>query len=232
MASVSINKLGSLVLEPNGTIDIGPLPAPFGFEGPFTSAADYFLSWAAHAEFGNLDFLHGRLEDNDGLRSLKQAVISFPSRLKSAVEKRSPRNPTGYENRYPIVHRDFLLHNILFDDTYNIVGVIDWEFAHSAPLEVFAALTNMYSCFDSNTLRAVTDRDDEGRQYIEDVMEEEKDIGQGCKLSKSFGSILGDIGLCMTYFEEGRAVSFGKLLDRYESETIEIDPNSLEIQTK
>ncbi len=232
MASASINKLGSLVLGPNGTIDIGPLPASFGFEGPFTSAADYFLSWVAHAEFGNLDFLHGRLEDNDGLRSLKQAVTSFPSRLKSAVEKRSPRNPTSYENRYPIVHRDFLLHNILFDDTYNVVGVIDWEFAHSAPLEVFAALTNMYSRFDSKTLRAVTDRDDEGRQYIKDVMEEEKDIGQGCKLSKSFGSILGDIGLCMTYFEEGRAVSFGKLLDRYESETIEIDTNSQEPQTK
>jgi hypothetical protein len=57
---------------------------------------------------------------------------------------------------------------------------------------------------------------------------EEKDIGQGCKLSKSFGSILGDIGLCMTYFEKGRVVSFGKLLDRYESKTIEIDSNSLE----
>ncbi|KAF4627968.1 hypothetical protein G7Y89_g10190 [Cudoniella acicularis] len=203
MATASINKLGSLVLGPNGTIDIGPLPASFGFKGPFTSAADYFLSWAAHTKFGNLDFLHGRLEDNDRLRSLKRAVISFPSRLKSAVEKRSSRNLTAYENRYPIVHRDFLLHNILFDDTYNVVGVIDWEFAHSAPLEVFTALTNMYSCFDSKTLHAVTDRDDEGRQYIKDVMDE--DIRQGCKLSKTFGSILGDIGLCMTYFEGGKS---------------------------
>lgn len=148
------------------------------------------------------------------------------------MEKRLSRNPTAYENRYPIVHRDFLLHNILFDDTYNIVGVIDWEVAHSAPLEVFTALTNIYSCFDPKTLHAITDRDDEGRQYIKDVMHEEKDIRQGCKLSKAFGSILGDIGLCMTYFEEGRAVLFGKLLDRYESETIEIDPNSVEPQTK
>ena len=214
MATASISKLGSLVLRPNGTIDIGPLPATFGFEGPFTSEADYFLSWAAHAKFGNLDFLRGRPEDNDGLRSLKRAATSFPSRLKSAMEKTSSRNPTTCENRYPIVHRDFLLHNILFDDTYNVVGVIDWEFAHSAPLEVFAALTNMYSRFDSKTLHAVTDSDEEGRQYIEDVMDE--DIRQGCRLSKTFGSILGDIGLCMTYFEEGRAVSFGELLDCYE----------------
>lgn len=219
MATASINKLGPLVLGPNGTIDIGPLPASFGFEGPFTSAVDYFLSWAADAKFGNSGFLRSPFEDNDGLRSLQRAVISFSSRLKSVVEKRSPRNPTAYENRYPIVHRDFLLHNILFDDTYNLVGVIDWEFAHSAPLEVFTALTNMYSYFDSKTLHAVTDGDEEGRQYIEDVKDEE-DIRQGCKLSKTFGSILGDIGLCMMDFEEGRAVLFGELLDRYESETI------------
>jgi hypothetical protein len=95
------------------------------------------------------------------------------------------------------------------------VGVIDWEYAHSAPFEVFAALTNMYSRFDPKALRAVSDGDEEGRQYIKDVMDEEKGI-QGRKLSKAFGNILGDIGLCMTYFEEGRAASFGKLLDRYE----------------
>jgi hypothetical protein len=216
MATALISKLGSLVLGPDGTIDIGPLPASFGFEGPFTSAADYFLSWAAHAKFGNLDFLRDVLEDNDGLRSLKRAVISFPSRLKSAMEKTTSTNLVTCENRYPIVHRDFLLHNILFDDTYNVVGVIDWEFAHSAPLEVFAALTNMYSHFDAKTLHTVTEDHEEGRQYIEDVLDEEKDMPQGCRFSNTFGSILGDIGLCMMHFEEGRAVLFGELLDRYE----------------
>ena len=215
MATASISKLGSLVLGPSGTVEIGPLPASFGFEGPFFSEADYFLSWAAHARFGNLDFLHSRQEDDDRLRNLKQAVVSFPSRLKSAV-KTSLENSISCENRYPIVHRDFLLHNILFDDAYNVVGVIDWEFAHSAPLEVFSALTNMYSRFDSKTLHAVPDSDNEGNEYIEDIVDEEYRIGHGCKLSKTFGSILGDIGLCMTYFEEGRAVSFGGLLDRYD----------------
>jgi hypothetical protein len=214
MATASVCKLGSLVLGPKGTIDIGPLPASFGFQGPFTSTADYFLSWAAHAKFGNSDFLRVRLEDGDKLRSLKQAVISFPSRLKSAVEKKLSR--ISNENGYPIVHRDFLMHNILFDDTYNVVGVIDWEYAHSAPFDVFAASTNMYSCFDSTMLHAVSDRDEEGRRYVEDVIDEEKDIRQGSKPSEAFGSILGDIGLCMTYFEEGRAALFGELLDRYE----------------
>lgn len=71
MATASISRLGSLLLGPNGTIDIGPLPASFGFEGPFSSEADYFLSWAAHAKFGNVEFLRGRQEDNDRLRTLK-----------------------------------------------------------------------------------------------------------------------------------------------------------------
>lgn len=109
-------------------------------------------------------------------------MISFPSRLKSAVEKKLSRSPTTCENGYPIVHRDFLLHNILFDDVYNIVGVIDWEYAHSTPFEVFAALTNMYSRFDPEALRAVSDGDEEGRQYIKNVIDEEKGI-QGRKLS-------------------------------------------------
>jgi hypothetical protein len=81
---------------------------------------------------------------------------------------------------------------------------------------VFAALTNMYSRFDLKTLYAVPNTDKEGRRYVKDVVDEEKDIGQGCKLSKTFGSILRDIGLCITYFEEGRAVLFKELLDCYE----------------
>jgi hypothetical protein len=38
---------------------------------------------------------------------------------------------------------------------------------------------------------------EEGKQYIKDIMHEEKDIRHGCKPSKAFGSILGDISLCI-----------------------------------
>jgi aminoglycoside phosphotransferase (APT) family kinase protein len=213
MAAAPVQKLGSLLLASDGTIDIGPLPASFGFKGPFPSMSDYFLSWSVHSTFGNSEFLRPRPEDNDNLRRLKQAVTSFPSRLKSVVEKGSPNALTSCRDGYPIVHRDFRPHNILFDDEFNIVGVIDWEFAHSAPFEVFAALTNMYSRFDAKTLHVVPDTE-EGRQYIEDVKDKERDTG----LSMAFGSILGDIGVCMTHFEEGSAVLFGELLDRYENE--------------
>jgi hypothetical protein len=93
--------------------------------------------------------------------------------------------------------------------------MIDWEYIYSALFKVFAALTNIYSCFDSKTLYMVTNTDKEGKQYIEDVVDKEKDIGQGRVLSKTFGSIIGDIGLYITYFEQGRAVLFDELLDCY-----------------
>ena len=73
---------------------------------------------------------------------------------------------------------------------------------HSALLEVFAGLTNIYSFFDSKTLQAVTDTDEEGRQYVADIKNEEKDMRQSSRLSQSFGSILGDIGLYITLVEE------------------------------
>ncbi|WEW56137.1 hypothetical protein PRK78_001572 [Emydomyces testavorans] len=208
MATASISKLGSLILKPNGKIDIGPLPSSFGFEGPFTSEVDYFVSWATHAKFGNPDFLHTKSEDNS-LQKLKQDVMLFPAGLRSVVEKRLLSNSSSSEHRYPIVHRDFELHNILFDDSFNIVGVIDWEFAHSAPMEVFAVLTNMYSRFDSTRLHVVTDS-----EYIKEVRSKDLAVRQGCKLAGTFGSIWGDVGMCMVHFEEGIALPFGQLLNR------------------
>jgi hypothetical protein len=142
-------------------------------------------------------------------------VILFLLYLKSVVEKKLLRNPTTCENGYRIVYRDFLLYNILFNNIYNIIGIIDWKYVYSVLFKVFATLTNIYSHFDPKALRTVSDRDKEGRQYIKDIMDKEKGI-QGRKLSKVFGNILGDIGFCITYFEERRAVLFGKLLDYYE----------------
>lgn len=197
-----MSRLGCLILKPDGGIDIGPLPAAFGLEGPFRSTADYFLSWAAHnTSFKNLH----RLREP----SLRRAAESFPRRLKSAIEHLIP---AGHSSNYPILHPDFLMHNILLSDEYEIVGVIDWEYAHSVPIEVFAARTNMYAGFDPN--RAALDWGDEGAQYLADVAEKERDMSSSHRLSQAFGSLLGDIGLCMQFFEEGTAVPFDTVLDR------------------
>lgn len=205
LSNATLDKLGCLILKSNGNIDIGPLPAHFGFKGPFDSIADYFLSWTMHnTSFKNL----AQLKDPKLIR----AAESFPHRLKLATETLMP---TRNSCNYPIVHPDFLMHNILLDDRYEVVGVIDWEFAHTAPIEVFAARMNMYASF--NPQRASLDLKEEGKQYVGDIacMEAGMDVSQ--KLSETFGSILGDIGLCMQFYEEGRALAFDSMLDRAES---------------
>ncbi|KAF1948850.1 hypothetical protein CC80DRAFT_540719 [Byssothecium circinans] len=181
LADASLSKLGSLVLKPNGDTDISPLPASFGFEGPFHSMADYFFSWADH----NTSF-----KNSHQLRepSLRQAADSFPRRLRSTVEKVIP---AGHSSNYPIVHPDFQMHNLLLNDEYEIVGVIDWEHAHSAPIEAFAARTNMYAWFDAK--HAALGWNEEGTQYLADIADKEQSMDLSQKLSKTFGSLLGDL---------------------------------------
>ncbi|KAG8415435.1 hypothetical protein J3458_009282 [Metarhizium acridum] len=203
-SNAPLDKLGSLVLKSNGDIDIGPLPSQFGFKGPFDFMTDYFSAWAAHnAEFKNIC----RLKDMQLIR----ATESFPQRLKLMSNARMIAKTS---RNYPIIHPDFQMHNLLLDDSYDIVGVIDWEFAHTAPVEIFAARMNMYASLDSQgeTINLV----DEGKQYIADIADTEMNLNPSCRLSGTFGSILGELGLCMHFYEEGIALSFNRVLDRAE----------------
>lgn len=217
MASASLDKLGTLTLESEGKFPIGPLPASFGSSGPYTSSADYFISWAENAKFRNPNFLLPQPEDDTEIQKLKQATLSFPGLLKLTIVNQSSEHLSAYEGIYPIVHGDFLLHNLLFNEAFEVVGVIDWENSHSAPLEVFAAATNMFSHFNPKTLRVNFHENQQGLQYIEDVKAKEKHLCQESGLSKAFGSLLGDIGMCMARFEAGTMVLFGELLDRYKA---------------
>jgi aminoglycoside phosphotransferase (APT) family kinase protein len=85
----------------------------------------------------------------------KLEVKCFPVSLARTVKAKPP--PTSSSKGFPLIHWDFLLHNVLLDDQFNIVGLPDWENTYSAPFEVFVAHTNMYSHFDSKTLRMVPD---------------------------------------------------------------------------
>ncbi|KAJ4309323.1 hypothetical protein N0V84_011562 [Fusarium piperis] len=123
LLDTSVERIGRLTLDPSGNVDIGPLPAAFGFGGPFILATDYFLSWA------NQDpkFKHQNMLNME----LQHATRSFPKRLRSTIHKLDKYADPG---RYPIIHPDFQVQNILFNDEFEVVGVIDWESAYSAPL--------------------------------------------------------------------------------------------------
>ena len=169
----------------------------------------YFSAWADHnTTHKNLK----RLEEPD----LRRAAESFPQRLKASIQR---YRPARRSNRFPIIHPDFLMHNILLNDEYEIVGVIDWEYAHSAPMAVFAARTNMYTYFDAED--AALHWDEEETRYMVDVIDREKEMNLSPQLSQTFGSVLSDLGLCMQIFEDGHAVPFDRVLKRLEDQQVD-----------
>jgi aminoglycoside phosphotransferase (APT) family kinase protein len=71
---------------------------------------------------------------------------------------------------FPLWHADFSNCNILFDDDYNLTGIIDWSHSQSAPWELFACLPHEFS------RRMLPDGDvcEESRRLFLSIFEEEE----------------------------------------------------------
>lgn len=46
-----------------------------------------------------------------------------------------------------MAHPDFQFHNILFDDNWTVVGVIDWTYTHTVPVETFCTVPGGHFLF-------------------------------------------------------------------------------------
>lgn len=111
----------------DGTYDVGPLP---GLGGPFITATEYFEAWAKSAKFvETMD----RVKQiwGEGYEEIIAQIASFPPRVGEVASKISARD----QGPFPLFHVDFGHNNIVVDDDYNVLGVIDWEHACSVPWE-------------------------------------------------------------------------------------------------
>lgn len=97
---------------------------------------------------------------------------------------------------------------MLFDDNWNLVAVIDWEFAFTAPLEIFAV--EMANRYYGDT------KEEMGSLYLEDIKYHGKQLEAGGALSAAFGSILGDLAISMHHYEAGMAFSLLGAVERFE----------------
>lgn len=61
------------------------------------------------------------------------AIQNFPKVILEMADKISILN----HGPFPLCHGDFSHHNVIVDDEYNILGLIDWEAALAGPWEVF-----------------------------------------------------------------------------------------------
>lgn len=176
----------------------------FGHQGPHTSTSEYLLSWANHAQFPLNDALDSGYDD-----FVAGNAIEFIPHLQTAIIKNQIAiNSSPHEGRYYIVHPDFTPSNVLFDDNWNLVGVIDWEFAFTAPLEIFAVI--MANRYYGDI------KEEMGRLYLEDIKFYEKQLGMDKTLSTAFGSTLGDLAISMYHYEAGMAFSLLGAVERFE----------------
>ena len=102
-----------------------------GLGGPFNTATQFFEAWAAKVEFGMPD---ERLRAVTGqfATEIIPSVVSFPKSISNLANRLSIRD----HGSFPLCHGDFGYNNIIVDDKYQVLGVIDWESAFAGPWEV------------------------------------------------------------------------------------------------
>ncbi|OAQ99561.1 hypothetical protein LLEC1_01332 [Akanthomyces lecanii] len=122
VSSFHFPKIGSIYYD-EGIDDFCIGPEVQTGLGPWTSSAAYYDDLALHLlNFTSQDSLRQRPS------FVVPAILSFLLRI-CGEEKNGP---------FRLTNRDFGAHNILVDDNFNVVGVIDFDGVMAAPLEVVA----------------------------------------------------------------------------------------------
>ncbi|KAF8850550.1 hypothetical protein BDZ45DRAFT_769962 [Acephala macrosclerotiorum] len=130
LSAVQLPKIGTIVsMNKDSTYQQGPIP---GLGGPFDTATEFFKAWAAKAEFGMSD---EQLRAASGLCAAEiiPSVTSFPK----SINKLAGRLSVHDHGPFPLCHGDFGHNNVIVDDKYHVLGIIDWETAFAGPWEVF-----------------------------------------------------------------------------------------------
>ncbi|KAK0367855.1 hypothetical protein CLIM01_14789 [Colletotrichum limetticola] len=131
LAAVQLPMIGAIVSRNgDGTYRQGPVP---GLGGPFNTATEFFKAWAAKATFGMTD---EKLRTASGQYAdeIIPSVSSFPKSISNLASKLSARD----HGPFPLCHGDFGHNNIIVDDEYRVLGLIDWEASFAGPWEMFA----------------------------------------------------------------------------------------------
>lgn len=114
----------------NGEFQIGPFP---DIGGPFDTAVEFFEAWANHAKFRQDEDKVLKLMNGHPLAGeLLQSIKAFPSLIKEKADVLTKRN----HGPFPVCHRDFLHSNIIVNDNFEALAIIDWEHASTLPVEL------------------------------------------------------------------------------------------------
>lgn len=128
LASLSFRNIGSICsISTDGHPELGPLSFAEmeGLEqgGPFSDALSYFRN-VSRARYSKA------CHNNESLNT-KVAIMVFMEIIENTALFTSQ-----VDEVFALAHMDMGTQNLLVDDEFNILAVIDWEFAQTAPWQV------------------------------------------------------------------------------------------------
>ncbi|QKX54434.1 uncharacterized protein TRUGW13939_01520 [Talaromyces rugulosus] len=114
--------------DPNDVESLRVFPFPMtGYlanVGPFSTSLEYFYHFRKGQTRSLLEEHRGEAEWEAALWLLETAVTSM------ATEE-------FVNGPFPLCHLDLHFNNMLFDDEFNLTGIIDWSYAQTVPVERF-----------------------------------------------------------------------------------------------
>ena len=126
MTALRMPKIGRVFRSSDGTYDVGPIP---DLGGPFETATEFFKAWAAQAKFPTLEETIRKMIGGDVVEEVLSSIRSFPTRIQSLAGLLSAHD-TG---PFPIYHPDLFQHNVIVDDDFDVLAVIDWQGTYTVP---------------------------------------------------------------------------------------------------
>lgn len=136
------------------------------------------------------------------------SVPGATSDLAVQIHQLAPLISRYDQGPFRIFHPDFAVHNVIVDEEYNILSVIDWEFAFTGPFELATqqalrhqtyplsilakvpGATDMYgNVIDEKWCKAFRERD----EFIVALSRKEKQLGVSLPMSTSVNSVEADV---------------------------------------
>lgn len=210
-------------MNDDGSYQQGPIP---GLGGPFETAAEFFKAWSAKVNFGASP---DRVKKNAGpyADEILASVSSFKTLISDFAKSLSVRN----NGPFPLCHGDFGHNNIIFDDNYQLLGVIDWEAAFAGPWEMSGEFPLTLSTvppamdvpwnYDETGHPKSPDKQQkllDREQYIAIVREKERERGfvEGYNLSSALQDTKRQhLASALGLYQSGKPGWFSKVLDGF-----------------
>ncbi|KAL5365393.1 hypothetical protein BJX96DRAFT_181678 [Aspergillus floccosus] len=225
MASVRLPKIGSITRRNDNSFGVGPIP---GFGGPFSTAGDFFKEWAKQAKFPLSDEDIRNYMANGPGEEIIRSIENFLSSLQNLANNISVDNDRG---PFPLYHHDFYQSNIIVDDKFRILGIIDWEGASTVPWELvepplFLSIVppgmddpNNYKSDGTPKDQSMIQRLHERGEYVKFVQAKEEEMGIDKKLSKTLldSNIQGLARAIKVYHDPGKLGFYCEVLAPFNS---------------